>query len=204
MITPESLGLWVPGSISTQSRLYAQARKNAELLLNATLLCVDPSIGSASSLPGYAVYVRGELVSSGLIEVATAGAHNLRLFELARSLREDFAELQNPILVVEDIPTMRFNRRGSGGYSDPRAQVPLHRAVGAIMSSIRSPLMLEVPPITWHRYTDPSRYLKSDQADAAALGWTVLCMARHALAAHVRERVAKKTKRRSKCITNSQ
>lgn len=46
---------------------------------SGTILAVDPSIGSATSMPGYALSVDGVVVDSGILSINPKAPHNQRL-----------------------------------------------------------------------------------------------------------------------------
>lgn len=203
--TPEMLGLVTPKDTPRDSDLYrslykSRGRNGANLttLMSATLLVVDPSIGSNKSQPGYALFRAGELVDYGTLEVGTDGDHHVRLRELARCLREDFADTRVDWIIVEDIPPARVVRHAGKVYKSVKAHIPLHRAVGAVLATVCARNMLLVAPNTWHQYTDAARYAKSDAADAVAMGFTVLQMASYIMQHPEREPLKKEKKRRGK------
>lgn len=156
--------------MSSVAKLSYIAQRIAELretILTGTLLAVDPSTGSSSSLPGYALYEKGILVESGVIRVDVAAAKNKRLFEIRRTLQEDF-EVPD-VLVIEHISAIAF---GALKYN-AEAFVGLHRGVGAILSAFNLDTVIEVPPSVWKRKVDEG-YTKSDESDAVYIGRYVI------------------------------
>jgi hypothetical protein len=176
VISLNDLPLKRPDSYSKRNKsvIWNTAKKHSKLILEGTMLCVDPSIGSNSSMPGYAIYSAGELVDSGTIRLPTSGNHTLRLYELSRSIREDFADLTYDLLIVEEIPMVRYEKFGRS----LQAQIPLHRAVGAVLGALPIATSMEVPPNTWRSFLDVAQYNKTDESDAVMLGWAALEMAR--------------------------
>lgn len=182
--TPERLGLRTPAEAPRDSELYRQLhrmRRKLSAVHAATLLVVDPSIGSGASQPGYALFRGAELQDYGTLQVGETGSHMVRLRELARCLREDFGGEKIDILVVEDIPPARVIRARGRVFKNHKVHIPLHRAVGAILATVQADEMLLVPPQTWHQYVDEDRYVKSDATDAVAMGFTVLQMTTYIL-----------------------
>jgi len=178
IINPLDLGM-LPESqvkVSTDNKLFRAVKKVARQVLEGDMISIDPSVGSGSSMPGYAVFKKGKLIDYGIISLNPKLNQFLRLYELGRSLREEFSRTKWDVLVVEAIPTVRFQSYGRS----LSAQVPLHRAVGTVLASVRADHLLEVPPQTWHKFVVPA-YSKSDDKDAVAFGYTVLCYARAAL-----------------------
>jgi hypothetical protein len=147
-----------------KTNLQRQVEKNLVALTEGHVLAIDPSSGSRDSMPGYAVFIAGQLVDSGLIEVARGRELNRKLFIIGETLRTQF-EVPD-VLVVEHIPPFM---RGSG-FS--KSIVALQRAIGMIIGSIDRPL-LEVPPITWHKLA-PEGYQKSDEKDAIMIGYAAI------------------------------
>lgn len=166
--------------ISTQTRLYASVREVADRILTGRMLVLDPSVGSWSSQPGYAIYEAGQLVDSGVIDMPTYEARSRRLYYLRRVLQEQFTEGFD-VVVIEDIPTHRFSRgRGGRTFANAKAQIPLHKAVGVIESIFDCPTLF-VSPATWHSFA-PLDYIKSDESDAVVMGHSVCEIAKHAAA----------------------
>lgn len=153
------------------------------------MLAVDPSTGSTSSLPGYAIYEAGELVESGLIQVDVSAARNKRLFEIRRTLQEEF-EIPD-ILVLEHISGLPF---GPMRFA-PEAFAGLHRGVGAILSAFNVDSVIEVPPNIWKKHVD-EHYRKGDEADAVYIGRYVVNQARLMDASSAEANEAKPPRRR--------
>lgn len=134
-------------------------------VLEGHLLSIDPSSGSTNSLPGYAIWKKGKLEDSGVLEIAPSNYINVRLQRIADSLRNEFAVPD--VLVIENIPP----RVGFG-----KGPLSLHRSVGAIMSAVRCQPIIEVAPISWRKYI-PEGYKKTDENDAIMFGYTVIATA---------------------------
>lgn len=149
--------------INRTGRLWKEIRHAYLDVLEGVVLVVDPSIGSVSSQPGFAIMESGIRTECGIIEIDHRESTHDRLYALGHSLREEFDAVD--VLVVEDIPLRRFNQFGRGSL---RQQVQLHRAVGAIHASVKATHSLAVHPATWHCVVPPD-YVKSDAGDAAAM-----------------------------------
>lgn len=155
--------------IPKKNKLYGEVeRLSAELALG-NVLVVDPSIGSSSSLPGWAVYKHGSLVDSGVIH--TGGSH-LHLWQRARRLKAAIEILCNEykfdVLVYEDIPaTSGFNQN---------AIASLLKAVGIVLACTESSHVLGVHPASWKNYVRPD-YTKGDKEDAIEIGHIVIGLA---------------------------
>jgi hypothetical protein len=182
-IAINGIALRVPTISRTSGAWKDVARSGvARAVLDGRVLVVDPSIGSkragkeGGSLPGYSIWVGGHLEDSGTITTRDhGGSTHRRLVELARSLRDDFPG-QWDVLVVEDIPMLRFEKFGRSLAS----QIPLHRATGAILASVDATHLVEIHPATWRAFlADAEDYdaregevgAKGDESDAIVLGF---------------------------------
>ncbi len=132
-------------------------------ILEGKILAVDPSTGSKSSLPGFAWFEKGQLIESGVIEVNLNTNKSLRLYEIARTIREDFDKPD--ILIVEYIPPMVYSKSKMSGVS----LMALQKAIGAIIGAQPFENLLEIPEPAW-RHHKPPDYVKSDEYDAISLG----------------------------------
>lgn len=138
-----------------------------EQILNGMLLCVDPSVGSSSSMPGWALYSAGELLDSGTFDITVSKPLNERLQELShechtlwytRCTTGDW-DASGTILVIEHIT--KFGARSMDS---------LLKGVGAILAAVPCKVAIEIPPSAWHRL-EPPGYYKTDEQDAIALGY---------------------------------
>lgn len=150
---------------SKQSKTYLSISKCYREVLEGTMLCIDPSTGSKSSRPGFAWYEKGVLKESGEIIVDLKENRSKRLYEIARTVREDFPKPD--VLVVEYIPpvTYRTSEHGMDGVS----LMALQKAIGAIIGAHPFEHLLEIPASAWRKYK-PDDYIKSDEWDAIVLG----------------------------------
>jgi hypothetical protein len=178
-------------TVSRETKLYRALSKGpaAQAVLAGRVLVIDPSSGSTSSLPGYAVYAAGHLTDSGLIEMPVGTELVIRLRYLNRCLREEFTE-KFDALIVEAIPPFRF----SGGRASAAGQLSLHKAVAVVESAFDVPHVLYVSPQTWRAFA-PVDYVKGDEADAVTMGHAVLSIARAALEHRASPRKSTKKKR---------
>lgn len=156
--------------IPTKSALYKAVTPHCEVLLTGTVLVIDPSIGSSSSCPGWAVYQNAELQGAGTI--STGGSH-LPLWQRARTLADEIRALCDDyaptLLVYEDIPaTSGFNAN---------AQASLLKAVGIVLAASTTDDCLGVHPASWKNYVRAT-YSKGDEEDAVEIGYIVIALAR--------------------------
>lgn len=142
------------------------------------LLCIDPSIISSSSVPGWAVYSKGKLKESGTISgIDPRCSVAERLQFLGKALRMEF---DNPdVLAIEHI-------ENHGGHIG-RALTPTVRATGAFIAAFDCPVISMVP-LVWIRYVpmelngktptqkhkDYKARFKSDALDAEMIGHAII------------------------------
>lgn len=149
---------------------YKQMIKDCQdCLLTGKLLAIDPSTGSRSSMPGYAVFNKGELIESGIIEVDLAGNRAEKLYEINRTLREEF---DGPFDVVAVESAGYFVNKMSA-----TSVLSLQRAIGAIIAAHPVKCLIEVPSNSWQKYVFPG-YVKGDENDAICIGLCVIAIAK--------------------------
>lgn len=149
---------------------YKQAIQDCyDCILTGKLLAIDPSTGSGSSMPGYAVFQEGKLLESGIILVDLKGNRSQKLYEINRTLREDFT---GPFDVVAVESAGYFI-----GKMNPAAVISLQRAIGAVIAAHPVKCLIEVPSNVWQRHTFPG-YIKTDENDAISIGLCVINTAR--------------------------
>jgi hypothetical protein len=144
------------------------------LLKHGTVMAVDPSIGSQKSMPAFAFAKEGVVLNSGVIELDLKMPHHKRLHHLQTELFSIAAAVD--VLIIENIPP--FMDRGGGGFRN-QAVVSLHWAVGAILAAYGDAELIQIAPVTWHKWTDNhcKGYVKSDEHDALAMLCTAFCAA---------------------------
>lgn len=142
-----------------------------DVILNGTLLAIDPSTGSKSSMPGFAVFIKGELVESGTIEVDLAGNRAQKLYQINHILRTDFKAPD--VVAVENISYFV-------GKMSPASVVSLQRAVGAIVAAWPVKCLVEVPSNAWQKHQFAG-YFKSDANDSICIGLTCINIAKEFL-----------------------
>ena len=150
---------------SKKTKTYESVEQCWQEVLTGTMLCIDPSTGSKSSRPGFAWYEKGELKESGEIIVDLKANRSKRLYEIAKTVREDFP--LPDILVVEYIPPVTY--RGSGHGMNGVSLMALQKAIGAIIGAHPFEHLLEIPASAWRKYKQ-EWYEKSDEHDAITLG----------------------------------
>lgn len=132
------------------------------------VLAIDPSSGSYNkagqqSYPGYALFDRGELVESGVIDLDGKNVDiQFRLREIYDCCAEQFEAPD--VLVIERI-------RGR------KAHEYLKWSISVFITAIRAPILIEMPVTTWRSYAGPN-HDKSDENDAIAIGQAAVAIAK--------------------------
>lgn len=156
------------GSPSRRSKPLSAFEKDVASLgtlpITGMLLAIDPSSGSRDSQPGYAIFKEGRLIDAGHIRVTAGQAIHTRLFELRRSLAEDFT--MPDVLVTENIPPFM-----GGGFN--RNILNLHYSIGVVLSMFLVPT-IRVTPMTWQKNISKENYRKTDMNDAIMIGYAVV------------------------------
>lgn len=164
------------GMFSKGSAAYNEVRAASFELLNGIALVVDPSIGSESSMPGWAVYERGVLRDSGVIEIDSKESTPHRLQRLNFGIRR-LVQIWNPdVMVYEAITDVPFK-----GYSG-RGHAPLLKALGAILSISGPTKHVGILAASWRRlardtYEKGTVRGEADQNDAIEIGWVAISQA---------------------------
>ncbi len=151
--------------LSKGSNAYGQISGCTTFLIKGIVLAVDPSVGSSSSMPGYAVYVAGLLRDSGIISLDPQAPIHVRLRGLVYALRKIHQQYNPDVLVYEDIPAQRYGGGGNAG-----AHASLLKAVGAILSTSGTDYVVGIQPVSWKPMARSS-YVKGDAEDAEEIGW---------------------------------
>ncbi len=159
-------------------KVYTQIATARESLAGRVLV-IDPSIGSNSSMPGYAIFENKVMLEKGILQIETMkrkGTVVPRLRELSKILREEFAEVFD-VLVIEDVPSV-WSR--AGGH---KAVIPLMKAMGCIIGNVQSKYVVEITPMSWTSRVSKieiekqMKYIKGDDTDAEWIGYVVMQMA---------------------------
>jgi hypothetical protein len=148
--------------------LEKQLVGHVDKIKNGSVLAIDPSSGSYSSQPGYAIYKNGQLDDSGIVEIHSGDHISNRLHRLAKALKEEFDE--PALLITENIPPF-MAEKGTSPFAT-RNVISLHQSVGVIMSVWDVPV-ITVSPRTWRSFI-PDGYMKDDEHDAIMIGWAAV------------------------------
>jgi hypothetical protein len=174
-------------SSASDAHLNADLKLAGKLPLTGTVVVIDPSIGSTSSLPGYAVYVRRKLKESGVLQVKRSGSLQDRLQQLAKELRALYKKYDPDVLVYEEIPPRRY------GGGNAEAHASLLKSVGAILSVTGPKYYIRIKPLIWKKLVT-EEYEKGDEADAIEMGRIVLELSLAFVTEYLQEGVSNATK----------
>jgi hypothetical protein len=157
--------------IGKKTKLYEGVNQFIAPILTGMVLVIDPSIGSTSSSPGWAIYKQGELLDSGTL---FTGGSSTELWRRARTLGNSIKLLSSTynfdLLIYEDIPaTSSFNQN---------AVASLLKAVGIVLACSKSEYVLGIHPASWRNYVRPE-YKKGDKEDAEEIGYIAIALAKH-------------------------
>lgn len=143
------------------------------MLEGGLVLCIDPSIGSKRSKPGFALIDKATVIHSGTIEIDSSRPPHRRLHQLQSELYAIAPAID--LLIVENIPPFM---QGSGGGFRTQSVVALHWAVGTILAAYDTELV-QVPIQSWRSWVTKNigvidtDYIKSDEKDCLAMAATV-------------------------------
>ncbi len=145
--------------------LRTKIRQHADIILSGTVLAIDPSSGSSSSMPGFSIWLDGGLFLSGIIKLDPKKAIGHRLTTLYHKIQE-LTDARPDVLVVESINKMQ-------------AHEYLLYAVGVTMAAADAPVVISVHNSFWKSVAKATPdYKKSDSEDAIMLGRSVILFAK--------------------------
>jgi hypothetical protein len=162
-------------ALTKTSQTYQDIEAAAEDLVYGTVLCIDPSIGSQSSMPGWAIYEAGLLTSSGVLHIDPTGTQVERLRFLGGVLRSLFETFDPDVLVYEKVPVSAH-----GGGRSQVGHASLLMASGVVLSIPGPDYTVGIMPISWKKLVRPT-YRKGDEQDAIEIGYICIEEARKIL-----------------------
>jgi hypothetical protein len=154
-------------SLTKTSKAYGNIEDNLQGILEGVMVSIDPSIGSSSSMPGWAVYRTGQYVASGTFDIPIHRSLPDRLRTLANHIRKLYNEYSPDVLAYEDIPAQRY------GMGNAIAHASLLKALGAILSVPGPDGYVGIMPVSWKKMVRDT-YTKGDEADAVEIGYVVI------------------------------
>lgn len=144
---------------------YAAIKKHKDIILGGTVLAIDPSSGSANSMPGFSIWTGAELVLSGTIKIDSKKVIYHRLTDLYFKIFE-LTEVRPDVLVIESVNKMQ-------------AHAFLLWAVGVSIAAAAAPVSIEIHNCLWKAVAKATpAYKKSDAADAEMMGRAVILLAK--------------------------
>lgn len=145
-------------------KFYAHIKAASHLILNGTVLSIDPSSGGASQ-PGWALFRAGELIAHGEIKLPSKRTINDRLQLLYDEVYK-LTSTRPDVLAIEDV--------SQGTMS----HVFLRWAVGVSIAAARANVLMIVPINCWKAVAKASTgYEKTNAADAILIGKSIILLA---------------------------
>jgi hypothetical protein len=169
------------GTITRSTKVWGEIRNALPEILDGVILSIDPSSGSTSSMPGWALYRKGELVESGIIEISYQHELPYRLRELHKYMHQLIDEFSPDVLVYEDLPPRHYRGGKSAYHGNDKGHASLLKSLGVIISIPGPDFYVGIHPLTWKRLVRED-YVKGDESDAIEMGYIVINQA-HKIAA---------------------
>lgn len=157
-------------SSASPTHLEVDLKQAGMAPITGVVAVIDPSIGSSSSLPGYAIYVKRKLKISGVFDISRSGTLQDRLQQLACCVRQLYKKYKPNVLIYEEIPPRRY------GGGNAEAHASLLKSVGAILSVEGPEFFIRIKPLIWKPLVSDT-YVKGDEADAVEMGRIVISKA---------------------------
>lgn len=157
--------------LGKKTKAYADIEQNVKGLTEGLVVAIDPSIGSTSSMPGWAVYRAGELIDSGIFQIAPTKSVPDRLRTLHGHVNKLYNLYTPDVLVYEEIPAQR---QGGGNAV---AHASLLKALGVILCVPGPDGYVGIMPVSW-KAAARETYTKSDVNDAIEMGYVCIDTAR--------------------------
>lgn len=141
--------------------LYHRMAMASDVILNGTILCIDPSSGG-TSLPGFAIYEGGQLLTSGTVEFPKPKQ------DIYRRLPHLYEKVSKLLPVPADILAIEEIHPKMSGQE-------LQWAVGTSISAARALSTFQVPINLWKAVAKATDgYLKGDAMDAEMIGLAMI------------------------------
>lgn len=165
--------------------IYKAMKPLIYLIRTGKFISVDPSIGSSSSMPAYAIYDRGELIHSAKLKINPSLSIYEKAQEIHRQVSSVYTRYRVDLLIYEEIPDQAYTVASKGGINhkggwsgvNVSAHATLLKSLGVILGVPGPTYALGLRPVVWKRRARDT-YRKGDIADAVELGWVALEMAR--------------------------
>lgn len=156
--------------------LETSIKRAHKKILKGSLLAIDPSIGSRSSAPGYALFVDGELTDYGTLEIPKPTRKMEYKLQDLRQILMDVFDTPD-VLAVERIPPKRYI---PGGFNP--VQTSLLAAEAVILSAFDCKYVIRIKPSEWQAISKKtghwSREKKDDDMDAYGIGMAAITISK--------------------------
>ena len=145
------------------TNIYRDIRGAGAIIHTGGTFSVDPSIGSMSSMPGWAYYFNSELVASGTVVIDPGAERWVRLKTLYEELHKLSSSLEIDTCVFEQVPVSAHGGRSQVGHAS------LLMACGVVQAAVAAEYFIGITPIVWKSRTSDD-YVKGDEEDAVEMG----------------------------------
>lgn len=153
------------------TQIYSEIRQCAPLIVAGGLLSIDPSIGSMSSMPGFAYYYAGRLVASGTVDIDPTGTRSARLKHLYEALHKMSSQLVIDVCAYEQVPVSAHGGRSQVSHAS------LLMASGVVQAAVSAEHFVGIMPVVW-KCRARETYKKGDEEDAIEMGYIVVELAK--------------------------
>lgn len=162
--------------------------KYRELICNGTLLAIDPSCVSSSSMPGYAIYRGGKFIEGGILNIKYHPDLFRRLSRIRHTMQTEFSDID--VMIIEKIPVKPlFNRKQAADsgriWLNAAAHSSLMQAVGVFKGSLSEDIpVIDIAAGVWTHEAKVRglKEVKADDEDAIAIGAVAIEMTRDLIA----------------------
>lgn len=153
---------WPQGYVPLRKKI----RSNRDVILNGTLLAIDPSSFGKDSVPGFTIYEGGKLLTSGTIQRPPGPQRDT--YQRIQFLYERVSKLlpiPPDVLVLEEI------HKALG-------PVPLLWAAGVSIAAANAPVTIECPINLWKCVAKATPgYIKGDAMDSECMARAIVLLA---------------------------
>lgn len=153
------------------TKTYKELYKCRKVILNGTFISIDPSIGSRSSMPAWAVYKKGRKIAADTFDINADATLHQRAQELHSQVYRLYKQYKPKLLVYEDIPDRAYGGRSATGHAS------LLKAVGIILGVPGPREGVGLRPTVWIPRARKS-YVKGDMQDAIEIGYVAIKLAK--------------------------
>jgi hypothetical protein len=161
--------------------------KHRDKIMNGTLLAIDPSCVSSSSVPGYAIYRNGNFVEGGVLNIKYHADLYVRLSRIRTVLQQEFKDVD--VVVIEKppiVPLYSKMQAVSKGkiWMNMKSINSLTQAIGAFKCSFPEHIpVIDVAAGVWTHTAKVNHFkeIKADDTDAIAIGMAAITILKEIL-----------------------